>query len=442
MKMTTMGRRVPAALAGVVVAAVSLTACSGGDAGGGGGEGGEEAVELSFLIDTGEDTRAQAEALTAAYTEQNPDVTFSLESRPGGSEGDNIIKTRLSTGEMSDVFIYNSGALLQALNPDQTLVNLADEEFAGGLHEVFTTSVSTDNGMYGAPWGGSMAGAMLYNIPLYEELGLEIPETWDAFIENAQAVKEAGTAAPIAQTYSDTWTSQLLVLGDMYNVLAEDPDWAEKYTANEAKYVDEPAIRGFQHLQQVSELGLLNEDFASATYEDGVGMVATGEAAHYPMLTFAAGVLATTYPDDIDDVGLFPIPGEDSFGLTTWAPTGVYIPQTTEGAKLEAAKDFLAFVASVEGCDLFNEAASVNGPYVVEGCELPEDAPRLVQDMQPYFDSGDTALALEFLSPVKGPALEQITVEVGSGIRSAEDGAALYDEDVKKQAQQLGLEGW
>ena len=41
-----------------------------------------------------------------------------------------------------------------------------------------------------------------------------------------------------------------------------------------------------------------------------------------------------------------------------------------------------------------------------------------------------------------GPSLEQITVEVGSGIRSAKDGAALYDEDVKKQAQQLGLPGW
>jgi raffinose/stachyose/melibiose transport system substrate-binding protein len=50
--------------------------------------------------------------------------------------------------------------------------------------------------------------------------------------------------------------------------------------------------------------------------------------------------------------------------------------------------------------------------------------------------------ALEFVSPVKGPALEQITVEVGSGIRSPQDAAARYDEDVKKQAQQLGLPGW
>ena len=38
--------------------------------------------------------------------------------------------------------------------------------------------------------------------------------------------------------------------------------------------------------------------------------------------------------------------------------------------------------------------------------------------------------------------LERITVEVGSGIKSADAGAKLYDEDVKKQAQQLGLEGW
>jgi raffinose/stachyose/melibiose transport system substrate-binding protein len=62
--------------------------------------------------------------------------------------------------------------------------------------------------------------------------------------------------------------------------------------------------------------------------------------------------------------------------------------------------------------------------------------------MQTYIDAGNSSLALEFLSPVKGPSLEQICVEVGSGIRKADAGASLYDEDVKKQAQQLGLAGW
>jgi raffinose/stachyose/melibiose transport system substrate-binding protein len=63
--------------------------------------------------------------------------------------------------------------------------------------------------------------------------------------------------------------------------------------------------------------------------------------------------------------------------------------------------------------------------------------------MLPYFNTdGHNGPALEFLSPVKGPALEQITVEVGTGIRSAKDAAALYDQDVEKQAKQLGLPNW
>jgi raffinose/stachyose/melibiose transport system substrate-binding protein len=66
-----------------------------------------------------------------------------------------------------------------------------------------------------------------------------------------------------------------------------------------------------------------------------------------------------------------------------------------------------------------------------------------VADLLPYFqEDGATAPALEFLSPIKGPALEQITVEVGSGLRTAADAAALYDLDVEKQAQQLGLPDW
>jgi raffinose/stachyose/melibiose transport system substrate-binding protein len=65
-----------------------------------------------------------------------------------------------------------------------------------------------------------------------------------------------------------------------------------------------------------------------------------------------------------------------------------------------------------------------------------------VKDFNAYVERGAVTTALEFQSPIKGPALEQVTVEVGSGIRSAKDGAARYDQDVEKQAQQLGLEGW
>jgi raffinose/stachyose/melibiose transport system substrate-binding protein len=88
------------------------------------------------------------------------------------------------------------------------------------------------------------------------------------------------------------------------------------------------------------------------------------------------------------------------------------------------------------------DAATPTGPYVVTGCELPADVPPAVKDIQTYLDRSAASPALEFLSPVKGPNLENLTVEVGSGIRSAEDAAALYDQDVAQQAQQLGLAGW
>jgi raffinose/stachyose/melibiose transport system substrate-binding protein len=422
----------------IAVSSLALAAC------GGGGDSADGAVELSFLVDNDPTTVETAEALAAAYQEQNADVTIEVESRPTGGEGDNIVKTRLSTGDMTDIFQYNSGSLFQALAPSQTLVPVTGEDFVERLDESYVESVTADGEVYGVPFQTGMGGGVLYNRAIYEELGLEVPQTWDEFMDNNAAIQEAGKV-PVIQTYQDTWTSQLFVLGDFHNVVQEEPDFAEQYTAGEAKFADtEAAQRGFEHLQAVQEAGYVNEDFASATYQEGLQMLATGEGAHYPMLTFAVPEIAAQFPDELGDVGFFALPGEDasSNGLTLWAPSSIYIPQSTPEEEIEAAKDFMAFVASPEGCDVMTEAISPSGPYLVEGCELPDDVPQAVKDLQTYVDEERTTPALEFLSPIKGPALEQITVEVGSGIRSAEDGAALYDEDAEKQAQQLGIEGW
>ncbi len=140
------------------------------------------------------------------------------------------------------------------------------------------------------------------------------------------------------------------------------------------------------------------------------------------------------------------MPGDDAAknGADRLDAGGLYIPKTTEGDKLDAAKKFLAFVATPEGCDVAEPARRADRcPYGSRAARCRPTCRRPSRDLLPYFDKPATrAPALEFLSPIKGPALEQITVEVGSGIRPADDGAALYDEDVKKQAQQLGLPGW
>lgn len=429
--------RVLLAAAGVAALALPLAACS---TGGGSGDG---KVEISFLTQNTGSNIEVAEALIEAFEAENPDITVKLESQPAGTEGDNLMKTKLATGEMEDVFGYNSGSLFQALNPDQNLVPLDDQPWVGDLIDTMTPVVSTENGIYGAPFGSAQAGAIVYNKKVYADLGLEVPTSWDEFAANNEAIKAAGIA-PVIQTYGDTWTSQLFVLGDFGNVLAQDPDWAEEYTGGERKYVDEPALAGFTNQQEGYEAGWWNEDFASAVYDDGARMVATGEGAHYPILTGIVTTFQQNFPDEIEDLGVFPLPAHDAADtkLTVWLPNAVYIPKTTEGDKLEAAKTFVAFINSPGGCEIQTTVMVPSGPFATSACELPDDVPGLLKDMQPYFDEGNTNPALEFLSPIKGPNLENITVEVGSGIRPAEEGAALYDEDVKKQAQQLGLDGW
>lgn len=437
-----------ALVAGAVTLGLVLTACGGGSSSSGGssaaGGSSDEAVTVSFLVNSGESNEAQTKALVDAFQKENPSITIETSTRPGGSEGDNLIKTKLATGEMEDMFQYDSGSLLQALNPDQTLTNVADQEWVGKVDANFKQAVSTANGTYGAPWASSMAGGFLYNKDIYAELGLKVPTTWDEFIANSNKIKDSGKAAPIIQSYGDSWTSQLWVLSDFYNVSAQNPDWAQQYTQNKVNFSQPPAFAGFSNLEQVGQAGLFNEDYASATYDDAIKMLATGTGAQYPMLTFAVQNIQQNYPDALSKIGFFPMPGTNAStnGVTVWEPNAVYVNKTAPEAEQAAAEKFQAFLATKAACDIIAKESGASGPFVVDGCTLPADSPAIVTDQQPYFDKDKTGLALEFLSPVKGPNLQQITVSVGSGITSATDGAQQYDEDVQKQAQQLGLPGW
>jgi raffinose/stachyose/melibiose transport system substrate-binding protein len=432
------------ALIAVVAGAIALAGCSAGDLGSSDkGSGGKTTV--SFLVGNDEPTVAGANGLAKAFNAANPKIHVKVETRPGGTDGDNLVKTRLSTGDMSDVFMYNSGSLFQALSPKTNLVPLKGA-YLDNVQSDFFQTVSAGGQKYGVPFGTAMGGGVLYNIPIFKRLGLSVPKTWAEFMANNAKIKAAGIP-PVIQTYeTDTWTSQLFILADFHNVAAKEPDFAQQYTAAKKKYATDPAaLESFKRLQQVRDAGYLNKDFASSNNNDGLKKVATGQGAQYPMLTFTIATIAANTPKDINNVGFFALPGDDAAtnGLTTWYPGGVYIPKTTTGAKLAAAKKFVAFVASTKGCDAQTAAQVPQGPYLVKDCTLPASLPQAVKDLTAYFQKpGATSPALEFLSPIKGPSLEQIMVEVGSGIRSAESGAKLYDEDVKKQGQQLGLPGF
>jgi len=448
-KNRTTAQRALALVALTAASALAATGCSAGSLGSSSGGGGSSpgAVTITFNSGITDAEVASAKAVATAFMAANPGITVKLDNHPGGSEGDNLIKTRLSTGDMSEVFSYNNGSLLQALKPEQNLTALDDQPWVAQTDQLFAdSSKGADGKLYGAPYGTAFGGGVFYNIPVYKKLGLEVPKTWDEFMANNKKVKDAGGIDPVEQTYGDTWTSQLFVLGDYHNVEAQVPDFAAKYTANQAKYATTPAaLAGFEHIQDVKDAGYLNKDFASAKLNDGMKAIATGKAAHYPQLGGSAANIESLTPGKSNDVGFFALPGNDAAtnALTVWPGTSaLYIPKTVEGDKLEAAKKFVAFSSTQEGCDANVKSAPPQGPFMSKACTLPTDVSQVAKDTQAYFDSGKVSPALEFKSPIKGPNLEQICIQVGTGQVNATKGATLYDQDVKKQAEQLGLPGW
>ncbi|SFB06419.1 raffinose/stachyose/melibiose transport system substrate-binding protein [Cohnella sp. OV330] len=398
----------------------------------------EKPVTLKLLIDNQTSTEG-IKAITDEI-EKRYNIKTEFDLRPGGGEGDNLVKTKLATGEMDDLNFYNAGSLFKSLQPEKYFLDLTDEPFMDNVVDSFKPTVSVNGRVYAGPSGSSQAGAWLYNKKVYAELGLSVPKTWDELKANNEKIKAAGKTAVIG-SYKDSWTSQLILLADQFNVQAAAPTFADDFTAGTAKFATTPAaLRSFEKLAEMKPY--LNKDYLSTTYDQALKMLVDGTGVQYPMLTFALSNIFATYPDKIDDIGVFAQPGDsaDSNGLTVWMPAAISIYK--DGKNVEAAKKWLAFFDTPEAMALMAAKAKPEGPYVIKGAALPDDAYGGVKDMLPYFDSNNNAPALEFLSPLKGPNLPQITVEAGSGMKSPEDSAKAYDKDVEKQAKQLGLAGW
>ncbi|KAI4443305.1 MAG: extracellular solute-binding protein [Ruminococcus sp.] len=444
-------------LAGTMTLGLALTGCSGGsDNGGSDSDGGSTAAE-----DTGSDEGGSGDGdkpyagITlkwwAGNAENNPGtqavmeaateklgMEFEVEVNPGGSEGDNIIKTRMASGDLPDFMAYNSGSKLYDLNPSRGFMDISDWDIVDKFDDAFLSSVTIDGAVYGAPQSSTQAGAVIYYKPDYEELKLEVPHTWDEFVDNCKALSDAGKT-PVYFTGGETWATQVLFLGDYYNIAAANPTFADDYTEGKAKYADvAEATRSWTKYEDLVDY--LNADKSAATVTDGNFAIATGEATHWFILTQQLPLILEN-AENPDDIGVFGVPGDDAdnHGLTVWEPMSWYVNKDTEN--VDAIKAFFEFYYSEEALDLYFGTYGANGPSCIKGYELPESVCSAVRvDMQKYFDDGKTVPALEYQSPIKGTTCEQMTTAVGLGQMSGEEAAAMYDDDCKKSAVQLGYD--
>jgi len=400
-------------------------------------EAAEEMVTLQVMVWEGDYTKGMQAQFDAMEDKYN--IKTEVELTPADI-GYTIINSRVATGEMPDILEFNSGALLQTLNPPNNFVDISDQTFVDKFSSDFKTAVTIDGGVYGVPSKYAGVGGIIYNKDIYEELGLDIPLTWSEFIANCNQVEAAGYI-PILGSFGDNWTAQLLVLADYYNVNALEPNFADDFTVNKVHCSDSQAmLRSFEKLWEAKDL--MNDDFITTTYDDALRLLSEGNFAHWPMLNFALQQLSANYPEAIDSVGMFPEPSDDPNinGFTSWASNTFIL--TNQCSDMEAGMKWLEFMTTQEAIDVLSTKEIVGGPLSIMGLDLPENTMSAVFEIQEYFNEGKSSPALEFLSPVKGPNLPAICVEVGSGMVTPLEGAEACDEDVKAQAQQLDLEGW
>ncbi|MFA9429497.1 sugar ABC transporter substrate-binding protein [Egicoccus sp. AB-alg2] len=192
-------------LAGTAAVALLATACGGGGddtaSADGGAEGGAENASgdagpqtLSvWIMEPGNDeveriVRDSAEQFEA----ENEGVTVELEFVPWASAHDQFV-TAVGGGQVPDVAEMGTTWTAEFAQLGLAPVEAdADADYVASLVEAGTVEGTS----YGYPWYAG-ARALIYRADVFEEHGLEVPETWDELLDVAETIEAETDLAPI-----------------------------------------------------------------------------------------------------------------------------------------------------------------------------------------------------------------------------------------------------
>ncbi len=404
--------------------------------------GGEESFAgktLTMSISMGDSNAVDAYYAQIEAFEEKYGCTVDVEAIPGGDEGENLTRVRLATGGLPDVFTSSIGAKFAELDPANNCLDLSGEPWIDNVTDGYREVATYDGGVYAVPADTSNAAGVLYNTKVFEELGLEIPETWDEFLQCCEDIQAAGVI-PIAAPYAVPTNTQIPYLMNYYYVQLENPDFAEQYTAHEIDLDSSEAfLRGLQKLSDM--VPYLNEDFLATGMDECARMLGEGTAAMMVIRTNILTTMEGNCPEAIPDIDFFPLPDLDpeTRGISYWMPNGYAINK--DAAEPELAKKWCEFVTTQEGIDAYCSAVVPAGTFMVNGITLSENAYPALITAQEWVQTASSPV-MEYLSPIKGSNQATITSMVCSGEITAEDALQQIMEDNVVDAQQKGLEGW
>ncbi|MFZ4451151.1 ABC transporter substrate-binding protein [Salibacterium aidingense] len=317
-----------------------------------GGEGGEADLEI-FSWWTGAGEEDGLNALIDLFEEEHPDISVENAAVAGGA-GTNakaVLATRMQGDDPPSTFQVHAGEELNqswvAADKMEPLNDFYEEE---GLMDKFPEElidmVSQDGNIYSVPVNIHRGNVIFYNMSVFEENGIEPPETFDEFLQVAEELDAAGVT-PLALGDKEAWTATQIFENVLLGALG--PEDYQALWDGDIAFDDERVVEAAGIFKQMLEY--VNEDHASRNWQDSAQLVSEGEAAMINMGDWAKGYFSNDLDMEVnEDFGYFAFPEtegdfmviSDTFGL----PSGV--------ENEDQVKEFLSVLGSVEGQDTFN----------------------------------------------------------------------------------------
>jgi multiple sugar transport system substrate-binding protein/raffinose/stachyose/melibiose transport system substrate-binding protein len=191
--------------------------------------------------------------------------------------------------------------------------------------------------------------SVFYRESIFEEYGLEEPETWDEFLEVGETLKENGIT-PFAIGTKFRWTAAAFF--DYFNMRINGAEFHKELMAGNIPFTDERVADVFEKWKYLIENDYFVENAAAYSWQEGLQFLSRGDAAMYLMGQF---ILDATSEEVAQDLNFFrfPIIDEDVPVAEDLPTDGFMVP--AKAPHPELAKDFIAFLGSVDGQRLFAE---------------------------------------------------------------------------------------
>lgn len=335
-------------LKGAVIAGLGvglLAGCS-GNSNKGASQGDESAakktdVTLTVMASAGW-LRDVDKTLAQKFTDQSG-IKIDFQENPG-DQYENVLMTRLSTGEGPDVFMAESGLSLLRVQPNKYAVDLSGESWVDRYPDHMIDQVSYDGKIVGFSTWGRDFRAMIYNTEIFEKYNLNEPTSFEEFKQVSDVLLENGIT-PVYFPGKEEWYNAQ-VFDAAVNIESKAPGSYAKLNDNTLKYAESPeALKFLDNLKESAEKGYFGDNFLSDTFDQGVAALASGQYAMWQgWATYVNDIEAGGGPS-ADKFHAFPSPYADDFSVLAMAGAGMTRLINKDSKNVDAAKKYFEFLA-------------------------------------------------------------------------------------------------